>query len=308
MKSAQKVPPTNPRKPVPVIVPPSKLLHKDAIPPRGSVTNGRNLNDGFRELEREGIFCQYAIRNQLLRNNHRTEKDTRGILDLYKRHGGSDRYQMTLDRVFPTGRPNVEDIGGIHPPFPELSERWIEEFAAEVVQFLERISEGATDEIPVKLRALILALDTCDPLNLDIMGRNSETIRLMREHKENLLQRLGVIAEEWPIDPPSNEQGQRLTWKGQPAELFALFEELVGKGWIELPKTRGKRSRDKLARTVHTVFAFTSGTTLQVGTAVNYLKKGRNGVNEQRPEARVIFALKRNPDVGTDYDPDKAGE
>lgn len=111
----------------------------------------------------------------------------------------------------------------------------------------------------------------------------------------------GTTATQGPTDRP-------IIWKGNPAELFALFEELVGKGWIELPKNRGKRSRAELARTVHAAFAFASGTIITEGTALNYVKKGRDGINEQRPEPRVVFTLKRNPDVGTDYDPDKAGE
>ena len=107
-------------------------------------------------------------------------------------------------------------------------------------------------------------------------------------------------------DKPSASDS--IQWKGLPAELYVLFEELVGKGWIEIPTTRGKRSRDKLARRVHSVFVFASGTKLGVGTAVNYLKKGSNGINEQRPEPRVPFELKWNPDVGKGYDPDKSGQ
>jgi hypothetical protein len=129
------------------------------------------------------------------------------------------------------------------------------------------------------------------------------------ELRAEVVERLkGIAANVTPGTSTVLSTVAPFVWKGQPAELFALFEELVGKGWVELPKNRGKRSRDQLARNVHSAFAYASGTTLQVGTAVNYLKKGRDGVNEQRPEPRVAFALKRNPDVGDDYDPDKAGE
>lgn len=132
---------------------------------------------------------------------------------------------------------------------------------------------------------------------------------IRRELLDGLQVILGVATT--PSNGTTATQGttaQPIIWKGNPAELFALFEELVGKGWIELPKNRGKRSRAELARTVHAAFAFASGTILTEGTALNYLKKGRDGINEQRPEPRVVFTLKRNPDVGTDYDPDKAGE
>lgn len=131
------------------------------------------------------------------------------------------------------------------------------------------------------------------------------------ELRAEVVERLKGIAANVATTGNTATQGtteQRIIWKGQPSELFVLFEELVGKGWIDLPMNRGKRSRDKLARAVHAAFAFASGTTIQIGTAVNYLKKGKGGVNEQRPEPRVPFALKRNPDVGDGYDPDKAGE
>lgn len=131
------------------------------------------------------------------------------------------------------------------------------------------------------------------------------------ELRAEVVERLKRIAANVATTGTTATQGttaQPIIWKGNPAELFALFEELVGKGWIELPKNRGKRSRAELARTVHAAFAFASGTILTEGTALNYLKKGRDGMNEQRPEPRVVFTLKRNPDVGTDYDPDKAGE
>lgn len=135
-------------------------------------------------------------------------------------------------------------------------------------------------------------------------------------HWRTLYTRLLEIAQQLSAAPgrtASNAQaapgssGGRITWKGQPAELYVLFDELVGKGWVELPKNRGKRSRSALARIIHAMFQFTEGTELNESTAVNYLKKGSDGYNEQRPEPRVPFTLKRNPDVGEDYDPDKAG-
>lgn len=80
------------------------------------------------------------------------------------------------------------------------------------------------------------------------------------------------------------------TWKGHPHELYELISELVGKKWLEVPKNRGKVSRDELARRVHRAFDFSSGEVLKQSTAQSYLKE-----TGPRPAQGVPFALPKNP-------------
>lgn len=193
---------------------------------------------------------------------------------------------------------------------------WIAEFAAEVELCVERFADST--ELPREMARLIDAIRSFEVAtgearlfveHLRTTGIGSDVLTTMRHSKDRLLHKLDEIAVNMTSGTETPLNGAPLfIWKGQPAELFVLFEELVGKGWVELPMNRGKRSRGQLARNVHSAFAYASGTNLKVGTAMNYLKKGRNDVNEQRPEPRVAFALKKNPDVGDSYDPDKAGE
>jgi len=215
-----------------------------------------------------------------------------------------------MGRVFPSLTEHQENANG-RVMRHELSAR----FAPLLPAIREYTSQRPQD--PAVFNRLAWLADQVEVVNIQdfpVMGLPRYGCTEWRALKKGISDTIANLPTAFgnPVElAPTATTGttdQPIIWKGQPAELFALFEELVGKGWIELPKNRGKRSRDKLARTVHAVFAFTSGTTLKVGTAVNYLKKGRDGINEQRPEPRVVFTLKRNPDVGTDYDPDKAGE
>lgn len=200
---------------------------------------------------------------------------------------------------------------GTTVPLENLFTHWIEEFTAEVETAVEAFSENPNASTEVQritnaLRSFEVGTNgklILQPMQVDASGK--DLLAKFDHAKNRLALRLEEVANVTPI---MNNSTPLFTWKGQPAELYALFEELIGKGWVEVPMNRGKRSRDKLARSVHAGFAFASGNTTKVGTAVNYLKKGRDGVNEQRPEPRVAFALKRNPDVGEEYDPDKAGQ
>lgn len=218
--------------------------------------------------------------------------------------------------------PDYERIDAITSE--KLGRTWVEVYTAEVRNLLGDTPDETRHRAFVELRERLKdhgigtkeGRDEIDWLKGSSTG--AEAMRTFGRICEYINSLLDKIAGEHPSQPePLATNGTTATqgttdrpiiWKGNPAELFALFEELVGKGWIELPKNRGKRSRAELARTVHAAFAFASGTILTEGTALNYLKKGRDGINEQRPEPRVVFTLKRNPDVGTDYDPDKAGE
>lgn len=203
---------------------------------------------------------------------------------------------------------------GTTVPLENLFTYWIEEFTAEVEKAVEAFSENPNTS--AELQRITSTLRSFKvgkrgklirkPMQADAAGK--DLLAKFEHAKSRLAARLEEVDTEHANGTVPLSTTPLFTWKGSPAELFVLFDELIGKGWIELPMSRGKRSRDQLARTVHSSFAFAGGATLKAGTAVNYLKKGRDGVNEQRPEPRVPFALKRNPDVGAEYDPDKAGQ
>ena len=199
-------------------------------------------------------------------------------------------------------------------PLENLFTYWIEEFTAEVEKAVEAFSENPNTS--AELQRITSTLRSFKvgkrgklirkPMQADAAGK--DLLAKFEHAKSRLAARLEEVDTEHANGTVPLSTTPLFTWKGSPAELFVLFEELVGKGWVEIPKNRGKRSRDQLARNIHGAFQFSAGTALKVGSAVNYMKKGRDGVNEQRPEPRVVFALKRNPDVGEEYDPDKAGE
>lgn len=232
-----------------------------------------------------------------------TEEERRYVIDVPEEQGGGTIYIGAAPER------------GTTVPLENLFTYWIEEFAAEVENAVEAFSENPSTS--TELQRITNALRSFEegtngklilqPMQADATGK--DLLAKFEHAKNRLALRLEEVANEHAAETPNPLSTAALfTWKGNPAELYVLFEELIGKGWIEVPKNRGKRSRDKLARNIHSSFAFASGTTVKVGTAVNYLKKGSDGYNEQRPEPRVPFTLKRNPDVGEEYDPDKAGE
>jgi len=206
--------------------------------------------------------------------------------------GTSPPYFATLGPR-PVSMPIVKGIASIQPdieqylPLPELSQRWIEEYAAEIEVFLGRLGEEAMNDVPVRLRTLINELKSCSSLDLTPTGRNQEAFRRLREHKENLLQRLEEIAVEWPIDPPLSEQGQRLTWRGHTRELAVLIDLLEREGWI-----KGGRNRNQLAQRIAAMFNGPNGEPMEGNTLRTYLAKAYNPL----PREGVKFTATTNPD------------
>ncbi|QQR87545.1 MAG: hypothetical protein IPJ76_04775 [Flavobacteriales bacterium] len=93
-----------------------------------------------------------------------------------------------------------------------------------------------------------------------------------------------VFVSGMPSAPP-------FTWKGEAGELFQLFDEMIGKGWIRIPRNGGKVSRTELAKRVRTAFDFDDGSTIAESVAVKYLKKSKY------PPGQTVQTLDWNPKV-----------
>lgn len=84
------------------------------------------------------------------------------------------------------------------------------------------------------------------------------------------------------------EPFEKIVWKGSPSQFGYLFLELVKKGFIELPKTRGIYSNTQFAKTCYTVFNI--DTTL--GTLIKALNPKDNKLTDANRKAFVIPDIK----------------
>ncbi|HQZ43692.1 MAG TPA: hypothetical protein PK735_12460 [Flavobacteriales bacterium] len=233
----------------------------------------------------------------------------------------------------------VNGMGSIYPMHTENAHLLVQiEW-----NFLLRVKDEMADAIAPRIVALLPAIQSYvkshvnDPITITRLSAFVVSLREIESHIQDpfafpmmkgwklhytvkqiryeFYKDLVKIAESFRVSAgssastsPNENSNAPIQWKGKPAELYVLFDELLGKGWVELPKKRGKRSRIELAHRIHEVFGFANGIGIAQSTAENYLKKGSKGYNEQRPEPRVPFLLNWNPDVGKGYDPDNSGE
>lgn len=203
-------------------------------------------------------------------------------------------------------RPNVGMVDNFDADL--LLSKWRELFLQEVGKVMN-LWPGSAD-VRHGLSALIdgLSVDPLPRTNALIAALQSETdgrpllMKIDAERKRIVEHLKAMRNEHFPGVAQTASQtsaGPLFTWKGHPHELYELIEELVGKGWMGVPKHRGKVSRAELARRVHAAFEFSSGEQLERSTAESYLKpKG------PRPSQGVTFSLPPNPRSG----PDKSDE
>lgn len=203
-------------------------------------------------------------------------------------------------------RPNVGMVDNFDADL--LLSKWRELFVQEVHRVVN-LWPG-TDDVRHGLSALIdgLSVDPLPRTNALIVALQSETdgrpllMKIDAERKRIVEHLKAMRNEHFPQVAETGipaATGPSFTWKGHPHELFELVEELIGKGWLGVPKHRGKVSRAELARRIHAAFEFNSGERLERSTAESYLKpKG------PRPSQGVTFTLPKNPRS----EPDKSDE
>lgn len=172
--------------------------------------------------------------------------------------------------------------------------KWLEEFVAEVEMCIARFVEDP--ELPQEIARFVEGLakyEVCSfegrPLRELLAAQRGarKFLATMDRQRDRLATKLTEIADEWPVDLPSNEQGQRLTWKGNTTELAALIDLLERKGWIE-----GGRSRSLLAQRVAAIFSGPQGQPLELSTLTTYLGKAY----KLTPREGVEFTATKNPD------------
>lgn len=184
--------------------------------------------------------------------------------------------------------------GRLHLPQEQTFTKWVEVFLAEVHTCVARFVEDP--DLPNEIARLVHGLanfKVCSfegkPLR-DVLAQKSAGkafLSAMDRQRDRLAQRLADIADEWPVDLPSNEQEQRLTWKGNTMELAALIDLLERKGWV-----KGGRSRSQLAQRVAVVFSGSGGEPLELSTLKTYLGKAYR----HTPREGVEFTASSNPD------------
>lgn len=106
---------------------------------------------------------------------------------------------------------------------------------------------------------------------------------LVRHIQEVLSSKTGDLESQRALVP-------QFTWLGEPADLFNLVEELVGKNWLALPMNGGKYSRTELAKRLSAAFALEGGERIAESTSIQYMKP-----RGHRPEGTYTFKIGKNP-------------
>jgi len=206
----------------------------------------------------------------------------------------SDQEQVTDRNAHLSNELEYIQPGRLQLPQEQTFTKWLEEFVAEVETCVARFGEDP--ELPHEIARFVEGLakyEVCSfegkPLRelLATQRGARKFLAAMDRQRDRLAAKLSEIADEWPVDVPSSEQGQRLTWKGHTTELAALIDLLETKGWIE-----GGRSRSLLAQRVAAVFNGHDGEPLEPRTLITYLARSYKPL----PRNGVEFTASPNPD------------